>query len=127
MLGYGTETKAYRLYDIEREKIIFSRDVVINKTIENEQDTRTVDAQVRGMIAMKLVPMKVITLKVRVRTTSLQPLDDRQENEENPIFLDSEQQLQIIMSEDPTTLEEAMTRSDKAKWVTAMEKEMTYK
>ncbi len=40
MLGYGTETKAY---DIERDKIIFSRDVVINKTIENEQDTRTVE------------------------------------------------------------------------------------
>ncbi len=41
--GNVSETKAY---DIERDKIIFSRDVVINKTIENEQDTRTVD-QVR--------------------------------------------------------------------------------
>ena len=40
MLGYGTETKAYRLYDIEREKIIFSRDVI---TTQNEQETRTVE------------------------------------------------------------------------------------
>ena len=32
MLGYGTETKAYRLYDIERERVILSRDVVFNET-----------------------------------------------------------------------------------------------
>lgn len=32
MLGYGTETKAYRLYDVEREKVFFSRDVIFNET-----------------------------------------------------------------------------------------------
>ena len=32
MLGHGTETKAYRLYDIERERVIFSHDVAFNET-----------------------------------------------------------------------------------------------
>ena len=32
MLGYGTETKAYRLYDLEKKKIIFSQDVVFDET-----------------------------------------------------------------------------------------------
>ena len=32
MLGYGTETKAYRLYDLEKKKVIFSRDVVFDET-----------------------------------------------------------------------------------------------
>ena len=31
MLGYGTEIKAYRLYNIEWDRVFFSRDVVINE------------------------------------------------------------------------------------------------
>ena len=50
MLGYGTETKAYRLYDIEREKVFFSHSVVFNETtngiekepVSNDSDTRCV-------------------------------------------------------------------------------------
>ena len=30
-LGYGAETKGYRLYDPKREKVFFSRDVVFNE------------------------------------------------------------------------------------------------
>jgi len=32
MLGYGTETKTYQLYDVEQEKVFFSRVVVFNET-----------------------------------------------------------------------------------------------
>ena len=32
MLAYGTKTKAYRLYDIEQERVIFNHDVVFNET-----------------------------------------------------------------------------------------------
>jgi len=31
MMGYGTETKAYRLYDLENRKVFFSRDVLFNE------------------------------------------------------------------------------------------------
>ena len=32
MLGYGSETKAYQLYDIEQEKVVLSCDVIFNKS-----------------------------------------------------------------------------------------------
>ena len=31
-LGYGEETKGYQLYDSERNKVIFSRDVYFHET-----------------------------------------------------------------------------------------------
>ena len=31
-LGYGEETKRYRLYDSERNKVIFNRDVYFHET-----------------------------------------------------------------------------------------------
>ena len=31
LLGYGTETKGYRLYDPHRQKVFFSRDVIFNE------------------------------------------------------------------------------------------------
>ncbi len=34
-LGYGEETKGYRLYDSERNKVIFSRDVYFHETRKN--------------------------------------------------------------------------------------------
>ena len=40
MLGYGTEIKAYRLYDIECQRVFFSHDVVFNEaTIGFEQES----------------------------------------------------------------------------------------
>ena len=43
-LGYGTETKGYRLYDCERRRVIFSRDVKFNESefgIEKEPSDGT--------------------------------------------------------------------------------------
>ena len=37
MLGYGTETKAYRLYDTERQRVFFSHDVVFNESKEGSE------------------------------------------------------------------------------------------
>ena len=37
LLGYGTETKGYRLYDVKTSKVFFSRDVVFNECKLNEK------------------------------------------------------------------------------------------
>ena len=40
-LGYGTETKGYRLHDLLRAKVVYSRDVVFNElkiTVEKESE-----------------------------------------------------------------------------------------
>ena len=42
MLGYGIETKAYRLYDTERERVIRSHDMVFNE-MKNGIEMETVD------------------------------------------------------------------------------------
>ena len=31
LLGYGTETMGYRLYDLSRERVFFGRDVLFNE------------------------------------------------------------------------------------------------
>ena len=31
-LGYGTTVKGYRLYDVERQKVIYSRDVITDES-----------------------------------------------------------------------------------------------
>lgn len=33
LLGYGIETKGYRLYDLKRAKVYYSRDVLFNESI----------------------------------------------------------------------------------------------
>ena len=38
MLGYGTETKAYRLYDVERKKVFYSRNVIFNEAASGKEE-----------------------------------------------------------------------------------------
>ena len=32
LLGYGTETKGYRLYDLKHAKVLYSRDAIFNES-----------------------------------------------------------------------------------------------
>ena len=50
LLGYGTNQKGYRLYDVKRKKIVHSRDVVFDETslpgIEKETKIKYVELEV---------------------------------------------------------------------------------
>ena len=130
MLGYGTETKAYRFYDIERE-VFFSRSVVFNETkngiekepVSNDSDTRCVQLE--------------CSLEQNHSESS-----HEEEEQESPQEEDSDTGLRRSSRErrkpdyygvrvtvadtsgDPTSLKEVLANSDKTKWVNAMEKEM---
>ena len=125
MLGYGAQTKAYRLYDIERARVFYSRDVVFDETrngIEKELESKESDK-----------PCVQFEHSID---------DSSPEDEEQTPSQDSEQTLRrssrqrrepeyyshgvsiADISDDPTTLKEALSSSDKSKWVDAMEKEM---
>ena len=39
LLGYGTETKGYRLFNVEKDKVFFSRDVKFNESTLGKQPT----------------------------------------------------------------------------------------
>ena len=47
MLGYGTETKAYRLYDVEREKVLYSRDVIFNEAASGKEEAMNKTSDIR--------------------------------------------------------------------------------
>ena len=38
LLGYGTETKGYRLYDLQSSRVIYSRDVKFNESEFHQRD-----------------------------------------------------------------------------------------
>lgn len=136
LLGYGFETKGYRLYDVERERVFFSRNVVFDETrngIEKE-------------------PQSIPSIKVDVLSDSsaenshdeepshAQPEEipqpegeppEAQEPPERTVRSSSRQRRKpdyygygvsvADTSDEPATLKEAMTRSE---WVDAMDKEM---
>ena len=47
MLGYGTEIKTHRLYDIEREEVFFSIDVVFNESKNGFMETKGSDTDTK--------------------------------------------------------------------------------
>lgn len=73
-LGYSTETKGYRLYDMNHERVFFSRDVIFN-----ELDTGVLET--KEMNEPKVVELELgegetprITLMSQTATTTMFPL-----------------------------------------------------
>ena len=142
LLGYGTEQKGYHLYDPRRMKVIHSRDVVFDETSSP------------GMQKEELLPKYVeleveeessINKPVVLNLPSIVLEENEQIEEEstvlNPIVSDSglrrstrnkqepdrySHHLTLLSTEqqDPSSVAEAKSSSDKAKWARAMEKEM---
>ena len=130
MLGYGTETKAYRLYDIERQRVIFSRDVIFNESktgfekepVSKDSDTEYVQLECsnenhgessheegKQESTQQEIPDIILQCSTRKRK-----MPDYYGN--RVTVADT--------SADPKSWKEAMASTDKEKWVVAMEKEM---
>ena len=130
MLGYGTETKAYRLYDIAREKVFFSRDVIFNET--------------KNGIEKEPVSNDPNTSSVKLEWSSVEHDESFLEEEEQESLQESDSDTCLRRSSrerrkpdyyepritvadtggDPISLKEALASSNKTKWVDAMEKEI---
>ena len=50
LLGYGTETKGYRLYDLNRGKVFYSRDVLVNENVSGFSSDPDTDSQRQTVI-----------------------------------------------------------------------------
>ena len=131
MLGYGTETKAYRLYDIERKKVFFSRDVVFNENVNGiEKESVSNDSDTR-FVQIKCSDEEDHTesFNEEEEQESLQEEDSdtglrRSSRERRKPDYYGVRVTVADTSGDPTSLKEALASSDKTKWVNAMEKEM---
>jgi len=149
MLGYGSTTKGYRLYDIDRKRVFYSHDVVCDEqgTLFQKNTPRQEFSQENGAGVQKEItnqegePVEI--------DCEGDPMEEDQapgpgcsESEENP---DGEEDpasgprhserprkkpdwfgnwAACLASEEPTTLKEAVTAPEAAEWRRAMEKEL---
>ena len=134
-LGHGEETKAYRLYDPKREKIIYSRHVQFNeekKEIEQdsiEQDL--IERETKYLIDLDFSEDGDTTTE---ECNSGSSIDDRAEpflrrsvREIHPpdyygVKVNTANEKQM----DPVSTDEALASPEQSKWLKAMENEMQF-
>ena len=142
LVGYGEETKGYRLYDPQEKKICFSRDVSFN---ENECGFEREVTQAGGDQYVQLdlqgeddsSPEPMITHQFPVLPPQEQPNVPQQQPsvpQEQPNVRRSGRERHfpnyygdsIYLSETkPSTVEEVLSSPEKDCWLEAMEKEMS--
>lgn len=134
-LGYGTEVKGYRLYDQQRRRVIYSRDVLFNESkvgaVENEDKVQK-SVEIQGDSTE--VPVDDLT-------DSSENIVDQVDQEHDPSSRESTQlrrsqratrqpdyygnwvnSIEDLPNE-PVTLTEALTSTEKDRWKIAMQKE----
>jgi hypothetical protein len=140
-VGYGEETKGYRLYDPVRGKIIFSRDVVFNEG--NSGGLGVGGLGVGG--ASEYVELELSSddntpqiseLPQEAEEDHLDTSTDSAPDESQPIVRRSTRQKKMpdyfsweanvagSCVQEPHTVEEVLSTPEKVQWVKAMEKEM---
>ena len=143
MLGYGTTQKGYRLYDLERMKVIHNRDVIYNEKstpgIQKESPCEYVELKVDDEPNIEHTVVQNSTDTETDKST-----EPRQSSEENsPVTSTSEEAprrsvrdkqkphryghvVATVSNEqrDPVSVAEVKSSPDKLKWKKAMEIEM---
>ena len=124
-LGYGTETKGYRLYDPKREKVFFSRDVVFN------EKKRGIEKE-KHMEENRCVQIECLS-NVDEDTETTQPTIEEQpepvlrrsaRERQPPDFYGARVNIANEVLNEPTSMTEALASPERAKWMDAMDKEM---
>ena len=117
-LGYGTETKGYRLYDPERSRVIYSRDVIFNESCYGMEDS-TKQGETQSVIISNPVEEESVT------DTVVEPVLRQSERDRAPPDYYGERvSLACGKSPEPFSLQEALSSSERENWMSAMEKEM---
>ena len=128
-LGYGTETKGYRLYDPKRARVFYSRDVVFNEwkrgiekqpsSLQEENCNYSVSQQWRTSWWRHRIA--ITTNRRRTSRASLTTISKgRQPTDFYSVWIN----IPTEVLNEPACMTEALASPDKAKWIEAMEVEM---
>jgi hypothetical protein len=144
LLGYGTNQKGYRLYDLRRMKVINSRDVVFDETSmpgvqkEKELPPKYVELEVeeKPIVEESVTPSSAPeetpadepsgeeSASADVPSNQTLNLRRSTRNRQKPDWYSHNLTLLSTERPDPTSLDEVNSSPDKLKWRRAMEKEM---
>ena len=123
-LGYGTETKGYRLYDQKREKVFFSRDVVFNEKKRRIEKEKNMEEENRYE---QIECVDEDTGEPPQSTINEQPepvLRRSARERQPPDFYSARVNIASEVLNEPTSMTEALASPERAKWMDAMDNEM---
>ena len=133
MVGYGTVTKGYRLYDTATQKILYSRDVEFNECIKKSQipsDSETEDYQLVAEFTTDSddqddqTTQPVEPTAVEEQSDSSPPPRRSTRERRQPEYYTREYVNFCEVSQQPNSYQESIEGPDKAKWQEAMRTEM---
>ena len=127
LLGYGEETKGYRLYDPEKRKVFYSRDVKFNESEKQKEEQDSNDPGVTYRMELDFsenteVPCDETETLVQEQSAMVPRRSERQKRP--PDYYGVRVNLSSETTSEPKTIEEATSSPEKSKWMEAMESEM---
>ena len=124
LLGYGEETKGYRLYDPEKRKVFHSRDVKFNENEEKKapQESADLDPPYRMELDFSDDPEMSAVPPVEKPSEVVPRRSERLR--QPPDFYGARVYLSSEISSEPTTIEEATACSEKSEWIQEIKTEI---
>ena len=133
LLGYGAETKGYRLYDVEKERVIHSRNVVFDESKLGIAEMEQKEPEKRLVELEKPDPEEDDGDKEEENELNSEKDNDAekesivrrpQRERRRPDYYGDWINSVEMIDKDPTTVSDALSSPEKQEWKTAMDKEM---
>ena len=129
LLGYGEQTKGYRLYDPIQQKVLYSRDVKFNENVEEKSEHSTFDMEIDESYQLILDFSDDIETDPETNTPTVEEVPEQEvpiirrsaRQKDQPSYYGREE---CNLLQTPTTFTDAVSSSDKSKWKSAMDAEV---
>ncbi len=122
LLGYGRETKGYRLFDITRQKVVHCRDVQFNE--EEKKDSNNAPNNFNTHVEVELQCDPDLTHDnheasdvAPTEESEIEPVVRRSTRERHPPDYFRIHSTCLTFQQDPSSFEEATTCSNKSEWI----------